>query len=70
MDKELILKKISENIRVERVRKKYSQEKLAEMAGITAKYLNMIENNKANPSISVLIGLCTALNVDIKILFC
>ena len=46
MDKEQILNKISENIRIERLKKRYSQEKLSDMADITQKYLNYIENKK------------------------
>ena len=48
MKKQEIIDKISDNIRIERLRKRYSQEKLAEMANITQKYLNLIENKKAN----------------------
>lgn len=66
MDKESILQKISENIRIERLKKRYSQEKLAEMAGITQKYLNLIENKKANPSIVVIVNLCNSLEIDLN----
>ena len=51
MDDSLILKTIADNIRIERLRKRLSQEKLAEIIGISTKYLNMIENNKTNPTI-------------------
>ena len=42
MQKEEILQTVADNIRIERLKKKISQEKLAEMAGITQKYLNLI----------------------------
>ncbi len=66
MKNEDILDEISANIRAERVRKKYTQQKLAELVGITQKYLNMIENSKVNPSISIVIKICKALNVDLN----
>jgi transcriptional regulator with XRE-family HTH domain len=65
MDKEIILKILSENIRAERARKKYTQETLAESAGITQKYLCRIENAKANPTVSVIANLALALNTTI-----
>ena len=66
MDKEQILNKISENIRIERLKKRYSQEKLSDMADITQKYLNYIENKKANPSIIVVIKICNALDITLN----
>ena len=53
---------------MERLRRRYSQDKLSEMAGISQKYLNLIETQKVNPSIYVVIRLCDALKVDIKTL--
>ena len=50
-----ILQIVADNIRIERLRKRISQEKLAELVGISTKYLNMIENKKANPTIVVVI---------------
>jgi len=69
MEKNYILAKISENVRRERLSQKYSQEKLAEKAGITQKYLNMIENTKANPSSVVIANLCEALDIDANTIF-
>lgn len=66
MKKENIIKKVAENLRSERARKKYSQDKLAEMAGITQKYLNLIENGKVNPSIVVIVNICEALNIKLN----
>lgn len=68
MEKEAIIKTLSENIRAERARKKYSQDKLAELAGITQKYLNRIENAKVNPTIVVVANLAKALDVTIDTL--
>ena len=44
MNDKFILDKISDNIRMARLQKRISQEKLAEMVDISTKYLNMIEN--------------------------
>ena len=50
MNENRILEIVADNIRIERLRRRLSQEKLAEMVDISTKYLNMIENRKANPT--------------------
>lgn len=66
MNKTEIIKQVAETIRVERFRKRLSQEKLAEMAGISTKYLNSIENEKVNPSITIVVLLCKALEIELN----
>jgi len=66
-DKE-ILHRISENIRIKRLKKKFTQEKLAELSGITQKYISLIEKQKANPSIVIIVKIAEALNTDLNIL--
>lgn len=66
MNKDTILTKIAENIRLARLKKHYTQEQLAEMANITQKYLNLIEKKKANPSIVIIVNLCEALNIELN----
>lgn len=68
MDDSLILKTIADNIRIERLRKRLSQEKLAEIVGISTKYLNMIENNKTNPTIVIVVKICNTLKIDLNTL--
>lgn len=68
MDDSLILKTIADNIRIERLRKRLSQEKLVEIVGISTKYLNMIENNKTNPTIVIVVKICNALKIDLNTL--
>ncbi|MFI3300302.1 MAG: helix-turn-helix transcriptional regulator [Candidatus Gastranaerophilales bacterium] len=63
---EEILRLIADNIRIERLKKRISQEKLAETIDISAKYLNMIENRKANPTIIIIIKLCLALDIELN----
>lgn len=69
MQKEEVLQIVADNIRIERLKKKISQEKLAEMSGITQKYLNLIENSKANPSIAIVISVCKALEIDLNTIY-
>lgn len=66
MDKNLILTKIAENIRITRLKRHYTQEQLAEKANITQKYLNLIEKKKANPSILIVVSICDALDIDLN----
>lgn len=64
-----ILQIVADNIRIERLRKRISQEKLAEYVGISTKYLNMIENKKANPTIVVVIKICQTLDITLETIF-
>lgn len=66
MNKDKILTKVAENIRLARLKKHYTQEQLAEMANITQKYLNLIENKKANPSIVIVVNICEVLNIELN----
>ena len=66
---EKILEKIAYNIRLERLKKRYSQEKLAEKVGISTKYINMIENCKTNPTIVIIIKICNALEIDLNTIY-
>ena len=66
MNEILILEKIADNIRLERLRRGLSQEKLAEMVDISTKYLNLIENRKANPTIVIVVKICLALGIDLN----
>lgn len=65
MDKDNILNILANSIREARLKKRLTQDILAKSAGITQKYLNMIENAKVNPSIVVVVKICRSLNVNI-----
>ena len=69
MEKEIVLNLVADNIRLERLRKKYTQEKLAELSGISQKYLNLIEKGKVNPTILVIIKLCQILKIDLNTIY-
>ncbi len=47
----------------------YSQEKLAEITGINAKYLSSIERGEENPTLDLFIRLSQGLKIDIHELF-
>ena len=64
-----ILTQIADNIRLERLRKRYSQEKLAAAIEISTKYLNMIENKKANPTIVIVVKICKVLGIDLNTIY-
>ena len=66
MKRQEIIKIFAENVRVERARKMYSLEKLAEMAEITPEYLARIEKEKYSPSLVVIVKLALALDVPIN----
>ena len=65
MDREEVIRIFAENLRAERARKKFSQEKLAEMADITPEYLARIEKEKYSPSLIVIVNLALALNISV-----
>ena len=65
MDKKEIIKRVAETIRIERLRKKLSQQDLAEMVGISTKYLNLIENEKSNPTVVIVVQICLALDINL-----
>lgn len=68
-DKNFVLTKLAENIRVERARKHFSQEFLAEQADITPQHLYRIENAKVCPTIFVIANIAKALDVTLDTLF-
>ena len=69
MDDNEILTQVADNIRIERLRKRLSQEKLASLIEISTKYLNMIENKKANPTIVIIIKICNILGIDLNTVY-
>ncbi len=69
MNDRIILDTVSDNIRLARLKKRLSQEKLAEMIDISTKYLNMIENRKANPTIVIVIKICQILQIDLNSIY-
>ena len=66
LDKSYVLKILAENIRIERARKKISQESLAEMSDITPQHLYRIENEKVCPTILVVANIAKALDLSLN----
>ena len=64
--KNKILKTLGHNIKVERVKLDYSQEKLAEIAGIQMQHLSKIENGDSDIKFTTLIAILRALNVPFE----
>lgn len=58
-------KKLAHNLKVERAKKELTQEKLAELTGISAKHITKIESAKVSPSIYIVYKLAKALNTNI-----
>lgn len=62
-------KLIGNRIKELRKGKKFSQEKLAEMAEINAKYLSRIELGKENPTLDMMIKLADTLEIEMHEMF-
>lgn len=60
---------LAANVRRHRVERGLTQEALAGLAGLEARYVQRIEATAANPTVTVLAALAGALNVDIRALF-
>lgn len=67
MDK--ILYKFGKRVAELRVKKKLTQEQLAELIGYSTNHISKLELARTNPSFSIIVRLAEALSVDIKELF-
>lgn len=65
MDRKEIIDFFATNLRVERVKKRITQEKLAEKADITPEYLARVEAGKYSPSLIVIVNLAIALEISV-----
>ncbi len=61
-EKEIDKVSIGSNIKAIRGKNKLSQERLAEMAGVTLGYISKLERDKADPSAKILKKIAIALN--------
>ena len=68
MDENEIKDRLSYNIRVERVKRHWKQEFLAEKANISTKHLSKIENNSSTPSVHVAYKIASAFGISIDAL--
>lgn len=56
---------IARNIRVERAKRDWTQENLAEIADISTKHITKIENEKVTPSIYLIYKIAQAFKISI-----
>lgn len=69
MDEEKIYKSIGKRIKSLREKNGLTQEKLAELSGLSLDYIGKIEVNINKPGFKSLIKISNALNIHIKELF-
>ncbi|MFI3300404.1 MAG: helix-turn-helix transcriptional regulator [Candidatus Gastranaerophilales bacterium] len=62
----IYLNNIGKNIRVERARKGYSQEGLAELADTTRRTISMVEAGLQHPKLISMLKIANALELDIN----
>ena len=48
---------ISKNIKTRRISRKYTQEKLAEVLGVSTQYLSQLERGESKPSLKLLVAI-------------
>ncbi len=68
MNRKELLKKLGINVKIVRIKKELTQEKLAEKMGVSQNYIASIECGKANMSIAKILELADYLEVDISML--
>jgi len=68
MNRKELLKKLGINVKIVRIKKELTQEKLAEKIGVSQNYIASIECGKANMSIAKILELADYLEVDISML--
>ena len=66
MNKEELLRKFGKNIKIERIKKDLTQEKLAERMNVSQNYIANIERGKENMSLAKVLELSQFLGVDIE----
>lgn len=63
------VKILGDNIRAERMRKKYTQSQMAELVDISRESLVKIENGKQTPSAFIVFDIANALDISYEDLF-
>lgn len=66
MNKKELLKKFGKNVKIERIKKDLTQEKFAEILGVSANYLACVENGRQNMSLGKILELANALDTNIE----
>ncbi len=60
-----VLKKIGLNFRVERTKKRLSQEKFAELANVHTNYIGKVERGEQNLTVRKIVELTNALDLEV-----
>ena len=63
------IKKLGQKIRIERQKRKISQEKLAELADLNRNFVGMIERGETNLTVKKLENIANVFDMDIMDLF-
>ena len=63
------IKKLGQKIRIERQKRKMSQEKLAELADLNRNFVGMIERGETNITVKKLENIANVFDMDIMDLF-
>ncbi|CDE88894.1 TPA: XRE family transcriptional regulator [Candidatus Gastranaerophilales bacterium HUM_20] len=66
MNKQTLLKKFGKNVKIERIKKDLTREKLAEKMDVSVNYISSIESGKANMSLGKILELSKFLDTDIE----
>lgn len=66
MNKKELLKKFGKNVKIERIKKDLTQEKFAEILGVSANYLACVKNGRQNMSLGKILELANALETNIE----
>lgn len=61
--------KLGQKIRLERMKRKMSQEKLAELAELNRNFIGMVERGESNITVKNLEAIAKAFEIDIRELF-
>ena len=70
MNKTELLKRFGKNVKIERIKKDLTQEKLAEIMDVSQNYIASIECGKANMSLAKVLELSKSLDVQMSKLLC
>lgn len=68
-DQEQILKTIGKKIKLARSKAEYTQEQLAEKISLSPRYISNLERGISFGSITTIINICNALNINSNFLF-
>ena len=64
-----IIQKLGHKIRVERMKRKMSQERLAELAQLNRNFIGMVERGETNITVKNLVNISIAFDIKIQDLF-